>query len=213
MVNLKTDEILQKLKSFGDPTRVEGMARYGINPNNNYGVSVTTIRDARMVACLIDDPKKVTEEQMENWVKDFDSWDICDHCCGTLFDKTGFAYQKIVEWSAREEEFVKRAGFALIAWLVLHDKLAEDMKFEKLLPLIKSQATDERNYVKKAVNWALRHIGKRNLALNKKALKTAFEIQKIDSKSARWIASDAIRELKSDRVQKRLQNNHENGKH
>ncbi len=205
---------------------MEGMARYGINPEKNLGVSVTTlrkvakeigkdhqlaqrlwsteIRDARMVAALIDDPKLVREEQMERWVKDFNSWDICDHCCGHLFDKTEYAYQKAREWSKRKEEFVKRAGFALMAWLAVHDKKAEDKEFLIFFPLIKNESIDSRNYVKKAINWALRNIGKRNLNLNKKAIKTAKEIKKMDSKSAKWIASDAIRELTSERIQKRF---------
>lgn len=219
-------EILEKLKSISDPKAVEGMARYGIKPQNNLGISVTNlrkvakeigkdhelaqqlwstgIRDARMVAALIDDPKLVREEQMESWVKDFDSWDICDHCCGHLFDKTEFAYQKASEWSNRKEEFVKRAGFALMAWLAIHDKRAKDKEFLNFLALIKNESHDPRNYVKKSINWALRNIGKRNLNLNKKAIKTAKEIQKMDSKSAKWIASDALRELTSDKIQKRL---------
>jgi 3-methyladenine DNA glycosylase AlkD len=219
-------EILEKLKSLSDPIAVEGMARYGIKPENNLGVSVTTlrkvakeigkdhelaqqlwstgIRDARMVAALIDDPKLVSEKQMENWVKDFNSWDICDHCCGHLFDKTEFAYQKASGWSDRKEEFVKRAGFALMAWLAVHDKKAENESFLPFLSIIKNESIDSRNYVKKAINWALRNIGKRNLDLNKKAIKTAKEIQKMESKSAKWIASDALRELTGDKIQKRL---------
>ncbi len=223
---MQYERILKKLNSLSDPKAVEGMARYGINPEKNLGVSVTTlrkvakeigkdhqlaqrlwsteIRDARMVAALIDDPKLVREEQMERWVKDFNSWDLCDHCCGNLFDKTEYAYQKAKEWSKRKEEFVKRAGFALMAWLAVHDKKAEDKEFLIFFPLIKNESIDSRNYVKKAINWALRNIGKRNLNLNKKAIKTAKEIQKMDSKSAKWIASDAIRELTSERIQKRF---------
>jgi 3-methyladenine DNA glycosylase AlkD len=146
----------------------------------------------------------VTEKQMESWVKDFDSWDICDQCCSNLFDKTKFAHKKAIEWSKRREEFVKRAGFVLMATLAVHDKEAGDKEFLKFLPIIIREATDDRNFVKKAVNWALRQIGKRNSALNKIAIQTAKEIQKIDSKSAKWIASDAIRELTSEAVQKKL---------
>jgi 3-methyladenine DNA glycosylase AlkD len=221
------EEVIERLKSLSDPKAVEGMARFGINPKNNLGVSVTTIRkfakeigkdhklagklwstgirDARMVAACIDEPRLVTEKQMDKWVADFDSWDICDHCCGHLFDKTDFAYQKAMEWSKRDEEFVKRAGFALMAWLAVHDKKAGDKEFISFFPVIKRESTDSRNYVKKAVNWALRNIGKRNLNLNKKAVKTAEEIKKIDSKSARWIANDAIRELTGEAVKKRLE--------
>ena len=202
------------------------MARYGINPVNNYGVSVALlrkiakevgrdhqlaqrlwssgIRDARMLAVLVDDPVKVSVEQMDVWVKDFNSWDVCDLCCCHLFDRTKFAYQKAVEWSGREEEFVKRAGFSLMAGLAVHDKKAVDEEFLKFLPVIRREAVDDRNYVKKAVNWALRQIGKRNINLNRKAVETAEEIRKIDSGGARWVSSDAIRELTSDVVQERL---------
>lgn len=223
---MRYKEVLRKLKSLSNPEAVEGMARYGINPNNNYGVSVSALRslakdigrdhqlalrlwssgihDARILATMVDDPKKVTEEQMERWVKDLDSWDVCDECCGNLFRNTAFAHQKALEWSSREEEFVKRAGFALMARLAVHDKKTDDDRLEKFLPIIKREAKDDRNYVKKAVNWALRQIGKRNLYLNKMAIKTAEEIQRMDSKSAKWIASNAIRELTSDTIQNRL---------
>lgn len=220
------DTVIKKLKSLSNPEAVEHMAKFGINPKNNYGISIYTIRnvakdigtdhrlaqrlwdseirDARLLASLIDDPKKVTERQMEKWVKDFDSWDVCDQVCSNLFDKTEFAYAKAHEWSERSEEFVKRAGFALMAVLVVHDKEADDKRFEEFFIPIKKKSTDERNYVKKAVNWALRGIGKRNLALNKKAITVAKEIKKIDSRAARWIASDAIRELKSEKIQTRV---------
>lgn len=141
---------------------------------------------------------------MDEWVKDFQSWDVCDQVCMNLFDKVPFAPKKAFEWSKRDEEFVKRAAYALIACIAWHDKKAPDSLFTSFLPVIKDGATDERNFVKKAVNWALRHIGKRNLALNREALKAAYEIREIDSKAARWIASDAIRELESEAVLKRL---------
>jgi 3-methyladenine DNA glycosylase AlkD len=220
------NDTIKKLKSLADPEAVMGMARFGINPENTYGVSIPNLRkiaketgtdhdlaqqlwasgihEARILACLIDNPKVTTEEQMDTWVKDFDSWDVCDQCCSNLFDKTSFAYQKAAEWSKREEEFVKRAGFTLIASLAVHDKKAADEEFLKFLPMIKRESGDARNFVKKSVNWALRQIGKRNLSLNKLAIKTAEEIQQIDSRSARWIASDAIRELTSEAVQKKL---------
>jgi 3-methyladenine DNA glycosylase AlkD len=155
---------------------------------------------------MIDEPEIVTEEQMEHWVKDLDYWEICDQCCMNLFERTIFAYQKAVEWSSRDEEFVKRAGFVLMAHLAVSDKKAKDNDFEMFLPLIIREASDNRNFVKKSVNWALRQIGKRNLNLNCKAIKTANDIQNIDSKSARWIASDAIRELTGEAVQSRLEN-------
>jgi 3-methyladenine DNA glycosylase AlkD len=219
-------KILEKLRSLSNPKAVEGMARFGINPKNTYGVSIPTLRsmakeirgnhvlaqllwasgvhEAHILACMIDDARLVTEEQLENWVRDFDSWDVCDQCCSNLFDKTELAHKKAVEWSRRNEEFVKRAGFVLMATLAVHDKKAKDEEFLKFLPIIKKESIDNRNYVKKAVNWALRQIGKRNQPLNKAAIQTIKEIQKTDSSSARWIASDAIRELSAEAVQKKL---------
>jgi 3-methyladenine DNA glycosylase AlkD len=141
---------------------------------------------------------------MESWVRDFDSWDVCDQCCANLFDRTKVAFEKAAEWSGREEEFVKRAGFSLMAALAWHDKKSPDADFEKFLPLIKRGATNEWNFVKKSVNWALRQIGKKNASLNRLAIKTAEEIQKIDSKAARWIAADALRELTGAPVQAKL---------
>lgn len=202
------------------------MAKYGITPERTYGVSIpnlrkiakeigadhalaqqlwaSNIRETRILACMIDDPKMVTEEQIERWVKDFDYWEICDQCCQNLFEKTKFAYQKAVEWSSNEKEFIKRAGFVLMARLAFKDKKMEDKQFESFLSIIKREASDNRNYVKKAINWALRQIGKRNLYLNETAIKTAKEIQQIDSGSAKWIASDTIRELTSEAVQRRM---------
>jgi 3-methyladenine DNA glycosylase AlkD len=219
-------DILARLKALSNPKAVEGMARYGINPENTYGVSIPNLRkiareagvnhtlaqelwasgihEARILASMIDDPSMATEEQLESWVKDFDSWDVCDQCCMNLFEKTGFAYRKAVEWSESDKEFVKRAGFVLMARLAVSDKNADDEIFETFFPIIKREASDNRNYVKKAVNWALRQIGKRNINLNKKAILIAGEIQKMDSRSAKWIASDAIRELAGESVQKRL---------
>jgi 3-methyladenine DNA glycosylase AlkD len=139
-------------------------------------------------------------------VLDLNSWDICDHCCSDIFLESRFTYQKAKEWSQREEEFVKRASFSLMARLAVKDKKADDSVFEEFLPIIKRGATDERNYVKKAVNWALRQIGKRNARLNRLAIKTAKEIHKLDSRSAKWIASDALRELTSERIQNKVRN-------
>jgi 3-methyladenine DNA glycosylase AlkD len=223
---MKLDQVLRELRSMADPKNVEGMARFGICSEGTLGISIydlrpmakrigkdhklaaelwaTGIHEARLLAGYIDDPEKVTERQMEVWAADFDSWDVVDQVCSSLFDQTGLAYAKAFEWSEREEEFVKRSGFVLMAALSVHDKKASDNEFEKLFPIIKRESTDERNFVKKAVNWALRQIGKRNLALNKKAIKAAEGISRIDSKSARWIAADALRELKSDKVKQRL---------
>ena len=220
------NDIIEKLKSVSNPDAVGGMARFGITPENTFGVSIPNLRkiaketkknhafaqqlwesgfrETMILASMVDEPEMVTHEQMEQWVLDFDYWEICDQCCMNLFEKTGFAYEKAIEWSLRDEQFVKRAGFVLMARLAVSDKKADDSRFEQFFPMMLREADDERNFVKKAVNWALRQIGKRNLALNVKAIETAKEMQGIDSKSARWIASDAIRELSGEAVQKRL---------
>ena len=221
-------EIINHLKKHSNPKDKEGMTRFGINSKYALGVRVPVLRDlakkigknhklaqdlwgskiheARILASMIDEPKKVYGKQMEQWVKEFNSWDLCDQCCMNLFNKTFVAWKKAIEWTKRDEEFVKRAGFALMACLAWRDKEAKDKDFIKFFPAIKKYSIDERNFVKKAVNWALRQIGKRNLNLNKEAIKVAKEIQKIDSKSAKWIANDAIRELRSEKVQERLLN-------
>lgn len=160
--------------------------------------------EARILAAMIDDPDVVTEKQMNTWVKGFDSWDLCDQCCGSLFDKTPYAYKYARIWSRSKHEFVKRAGYVMMATLAVHDKDSDDSHFRRFFPLIIRGSTDDRNFVKKAVNWALRGLGKRNHALNRYAIKIANEIYKIDSRSAKWIASDAIRELTSKQVQRRL---------
>jgi 3-methyladenine DNA glycosylase AlkD len=161
----------------------------------------TGIAEARSVASMIAVPEQLTEEQMEAWVKDFDSWDVCDQVCMNLFEKSPMAGRKVMEWSSREEEFVKRAAFALLACIAWHDRRATDDELTAFLPVIVSGATDERNFVKKAVSWALRTIGKRNRALNQAAIQTAKEIQRLDSKAARWIAADALRELTTKSVE------------
>jgi len=223
---MQFEEIISELESLSNPEEVEGRARFGINHTKTYGVRMPELRriakaagkdhvlaeklwnagygETKILAGLIEDPKMVTESQMENWVVGFDSWDVCDQCCINLFRKTPFAYKKVFEWSTREEEFVKRAAFAMIAVLAVHDKKADDEKFEEFFPLIIRESVDNRNFVKKAVNWALRQIGKRNLNLNKRTVEIAEEISTIDSKSAKWIAADAIRELTSEKVHERL---------
>lgn len=222
----KAEEIGTRLRAMADPRDAAGMARFGIRASNVLGVPVARLRplakeigkdhrlalamweldihEARMLAALVDDPKQVTEEQMEAWVRDFDTWDICDACCGQLFDRTPWAFLKAREWPSREEEFVRRAGFALMASLAVHDKKAPDRQFLELLPLVAAGASDDRNFVKKAVNWALRQIGKRNAELNKAAIACAEEIKGQGSRSARWIAGDALRELRGEAVQARL---------
>jgi len=220
------EEALDRIKSMARPDQLDGMARYGMAVERRLGVSVpelrslakelgrdhelalelwgTGIAEARLVAGMIGDPGKLTEAQMEEWVTGIDSWDVCDQVCMNLFEKVPLAWKKIIDWSEREEEFVKRAAFALIACLAWHDKKATDERFIELLPVIVRGATDERNFVKKAVNWALRNIGKRNSNLNRAAIETAGGIQQIDSRAARWIAADTIRELESEAVRKRL---------
>ncbi len=210
-------EIISELKSHSSKKNIEGMARFGISAKNTLGVPIPILRsmakdigknhslalelwnskihEARILAGMIDDFSLVSKKQMDSWIEDFDSWDVCDQICMNLFDKTPFAFSKAIEWSSRKSEFEKRAGFALMACLAVHAKKAKDKDFEKFLPIIQREAIDERNFVKKAVNWALRQIGKRNSALCKKAISVAREIEKIDSKSAKWIAKDAIREL------------------
>jgi 3-methyladenine DNA glycosylase AlkD len=209
--------IINRLRSLADETNRVMQARFGIATATTLGVRVPELRamakelgknhelaqklwqsnihEARILASMIDDKKVVTEKQMEAWVVDFNSWDVCDQVISNLFVRTPYAWQKALEWVERDQEFVRRAGFAMMAYLAVHDKKAVDEKFLLFFPLIKTYATDERNFVKKAVNWALRQIGKRNVALNKHALVVAHEIRDIDSKAARWIAADAIREL------------------
>jgi 3-methyladenine DNA glycosylase AlkD len=219
-------DVLDKLQSKAQPEQLKGMAKYGMTVEQRLGVSVpdmrklakeigrdhklaldlwrTGIAEARIVAGMVGDPAKLTEEQMEEWVKGINSWDVCDQVCMNLFEKNQLAWKKIVDWSERDEEFVKRTAFSLIACLAWHDKKASDEKFIELLPVIIRGATDERNFVKKAVNWALRNIGKRNLKLNEAAINTARQIQRLDSKAARWVASDTLRELESDTIQSKL---------
>ncbi len=223
---MQCQEILDKLKALSDPEAVKGMARFGINSDKTLGVGLpairalaketgkdhdlarelwaTGIREARLMAGMVAEPKLTTEELLENWVKDFNSWDVCDGTCMNLFEKTGFAYGKAVEWSGKKEEFVKRAGFVMMARLAVSDKKTEDGKFEPFLPIIKREAGDDRNYVRKAVNWALRQIGKRSRYLNRLALETAEEIKELGTKSGRWIAVDAIRELTDPKTLARL---------
>jgi 3-methyladenine DNA glycosylase AlkD len=216
---MTTDDVLKELKKHFSQKNIDGMARFGINSEKAFGVSTPVIKsiakkigrnhllalklwetgylEARAIALFIADPKLVTKSLMNKWVRDFDSWATCDGTCLHLFGYTPYAFDKAFEWCKRKEEYVRRAGFALMAVLAVHDKQRNDKDFLKFFPLIKEYSTDERNFVKKAVNWALRQIGKRSMFLNKEAIKLALEIQKIESKSARWIANDALRELKN----------------
>ncbi len=226
-MNWTVERILSELKFRANPEKVAGMVRFGINPNGTLGISIYVLREiaklvgtshtlalelwhtgfheARILASYIDDPIQMTEGQMETWVKDFDSWDVCDQVCG-LFEESPFAYEKVFEWSTRPEEFVKRAAYAIMAGLAVHDKNASDDRFQKFFTIIESQSSDDRNFVKKAVNWALRNIGKRNQRLNAGAVACAHRIANIDSRSAHWIASDALRELTAGKTLARLKN-------
>ena len=226
VARMQAEEVISHLKTLTNPENVRGMARFGINPRNTLGIPLSTLRplgreigkdhdlsqqlwesgihEARILASIIGKPAQVTEEQMETWVEDLDSWDVCDQVCMNLWGKSPYAYQKAHEWSTREEEFVKRAAFALMVAVAIHDKKASDERLEEFLPIIKAQAPDDRNFVRKAVNWALRQIGKRNLSLNGKAIATARQILDSGVRPARWVATDALRELTSEKIQSRL---------
>jgi 3-methyladenine DNA glycosylase AlkD len=226
MRRMRCAEVLDTLEKQGNPRNVAGMARFGIKPSVVLGVPKPALRrlarelgrdhtlaqelwasgvhEAMVLASMIDDPVKVTTDQMDVWANDFDNWDICDQCCLNLFCRTMHVYSKSVDWSGHEKEFVKRAGFVLMASLAIHDKEAGDGEFEKFLLVIKREAADERNYVRKAVNWALRQIGQRNARLRQKAAGLALELKRAESRSARWIGSDALRELTSEAVQRRV---------
>lgn len=218
--------ILKKLHSLSNPERVAGAARFAVPTENLLGIPAPVLKklakeigrnqevaealwksgihEARSLAALTADPARISERQVERWVRQFDSWDICDGCCLYLLAYLPYAWRKVFEWSRREREFEKRAAFSLVACLTVHDKAAPDPKFLKFLPVIAREAGDNRNFVKKAVNWALRQIGKRNRRLNRAAIRTAREVRRQNSPSARWIAADALRELTGEAVQARL---------
>jgi 3-methyladenine DNA glycosylase AlkD len=225
-IELRLEKVLASLQELAHPDQVAGMERFGMSAEGRLGISMPELRklaketgrdhdlaialwqagipEARIVASLLADPLELTENQMEAWVSEFNSWDVCDQVCMNLFDKSPLAWKKVTDWSSRTAEFEKRAAFALIACLAWHDKSSPDERFLGILPLVVAASTDERNYVKKAVSWALRHIGKRNARLHKAAVKAAREIATLDSRAARWIAAGAIRELTSDAVRARL---------
>jgi 3-methyladenine DNA glycosylase AlkD len=223
---MNLDTVLADLRSMASAEVRAGMARYGIGTEHALGLEMPKIRmlaktigrdhalalglwasgihEARILAGLVDDPRAVTLEQMESWALEFDSWDVCDQVCGSLFDRTPHAWARAAAWSARGEEYVKRAGFALMASLAVHDKTAGDEAFLAFLPMIEREAGDDRNFVRKAVNWALRQIGKRNMALNAAAVACAKRIAERPERPARWIASDALRELTDEKIVARV---------
>jgi len=220
------DSVLKRLTALGTAKVRDSQANFGINSGQRLGIAAPAIKafaktlgkdhdlalllwktgifEARAVATMIDVPAKVTKKQMEDWAKDFDSWAIVDACCSYLFDKTAYAWDKAVEWTTRKPEFVKRAGFSLMAYLAVHDKKADDERFHAFFPLMEREAGDDRIYVRKAVNWALRQLGKRSQEVYPLAVATAERIQAQGTKSARWIAADALRELRNEKVRKRL---------
>ena len=219
-------EVVAELRRLGTRRNVEGMARFGIRAEKAFGVSKpkldvlakrigrnhqlalelwdSGVHDAKILAGMIADPAKVTASLMDRWVRDFDNWDTCDGTCCHLFAFTEPAWEKAIAWTERDGEFQKRAGFALAAYLAYRDKNASDARFVSFLKIIERECEDERNFVRKAVNWALRNIGKRNSQLNRAAIASGERLRKRESRAARWIAADALRELRSDAVQERL---------
>ena len=223
-----TEQIIEEIKKLSSPEAKSAQEYFGITGANRFGLTTPTMRaiakkigknhslalqlwktgnhEAQHIAIFIAEPQKVTENFMEKWLKDFNSWDTVDNCCGTLFCRTPIAYEKAVEWTKRKKEFEKRAGFVMMAELAVHDKKAEDKKFENFLPHLILHSTDDRNFVRKAINWALRQMGKRNERLCKKAIKTAKEIYKKEDFSSRWIAADALRELEKYQREGKIKN-------
>jgi 3-methyladenine DNA glycosylase AlkD len=219
-------DILAHLEGMENPEAAAAMSRYGINSANTYGVAIPKLRvlakeigkdhevalglrgsrihEARILACFADQPELFTEQQIEGWVQDFDSWDVCDRCCSALIDKLAWARTKALERSTRQEEYVKRAGFALMVALAVHDKQPGNDDFMPFLEAIRRESWDDRNYVKKAVNWAVRQIGERSPDLAQAAVETARAIQVQNSRAGRWIAADALRELTSDATRARI---------
>jgi 3-methyladenine DNA glycosylase AlkD len=220
------EEILRLLKANANPAGVLGMAKFGIRTESALGLSMPFLRqtakrigvdhelalrlwrsgihEARILAALVDDPARVTSAQMDAWVKDFDSWDVCDQVCGNLFDRTRHGRRKAAVWAEKKPEYERRAGFAMMAALAWHDERAENGLFLAYLALCEKYAFDDRNFVKKAVNWALRNIGKRNRALNRAAVACARRIAHQESRAARWVAADAIRELTNSKTIARI---------
>ena len=218
--------IVGRLEAMGSRENIEGMARYGIRPSRALGVPTAELRllarelgknhdlaldlweegihECRLLAALIAEPARVDGELMERWAASFDNWALCDTTCGSLFRKAAPAWEKTRQWCGREELYVKRAGYAMIAWLAVHDNAAADSQFHKMLTLIRSGAQDERPLVKKAVNWALRQIGKRNIRLNARAIELAATLAESENRNERWVANGALRELTAAKVQQRL---------
>ena len=220
------DEVLTWLQRRGTRRTVEGMARYGLHAKRAFGVPMGTLLslrkrlgqdhalslalwesgwyEARLLAALVGDPQRVTRRQMDAWAASFENWGDCDTVCFKLFDRTPYAWEKARQWSASPREFVRRGGFVLMACLAAHDKAAHDTRFLALLPLIAKGARDDRNFVKKGVSWALRMIGRRNLALHTAALGVAERLAESEEAACRWVGKDAVRELTSPKVRSAL---------
>jgi 3-methyladenine DNA glycosylase AlkD len=226
ILGMEINELNLLLKELGDRNSVPFMAKFGINPAFALGIRIPVLRrlskeigknhplalqlweakyhEGRILASMIANPEETTPDLADRWIKDFNSWDLCDQTCMNLFEKLPFAWDKTLDWCAREPEFEKRTGYVMIARLAVSDKKTSDKKFEMFFPLIIQAATDPRNFVKKAVNWAIRQIGKRSLHLNKEMIALSRQLSMTDNKTARWIAADAIRELESKAVQNML---------
>ena len=223
---MKVQEIIEWLKRASDKDAIEGMKRFGITPEHTFGVKIPILRqiaklagrdhklahalweintrETRILTSMIEEVNCVSDKEMEKYINEFDYWEICDQFCMNLFEKLPYAYEKATELAEREDEFAKRTGFVLMARLAVSDKKAPNKKFETFFSYIYDESTDPRNMVKKAVNWALRQIGKRNKTLHKRALDLAERIYQIDDPTAHWIAQDALRELKSESIKKRM---------
>ena len=219
-------EAVSWLKARGNPKFRDGLARYGLPTEKAFGVSVATIKqyartlgrdhglanalwktgwtDARMLAAMVGEPDRVTPREMDTWCSDFDSWGIVDTVCFTLWDRSPHAWKKAKQWTTRKPEFEKRAGFVLMACLAAHDKTAKDAGFLEFLPLIEKGASDDRNFVKKGVSWALRHIGHRNAKLHAAAIRTARRLGASDDPTRRWVGKDAQRDLLRPAVVKKV---------
>ena len=225
-VEARLAEALALLHAAARPAELAGMARFGIVGAGRLGLSVPSMRriakalgtehelalalwdtgipDARIVAGMVADPALLGSERMDRWALGFDSWDVCDQVCGSAFRASPLAWEKVRDWADRSEEFVRRAAFALLATLAVHDRISGDARFIQALGHIEAASDDDRNFVRKAVNWALRNVGKRNAALNEAAIACALRIRERGTRAARWIAADALRELRGEAVQSRL---------
>jgi 3-methyladenine DNA glycosylase AlkD len=210
-------DVVKWLKKTGSPKAVAGLARYGLPTDNAYGISVATLRqyakrigrdhglalklwktgslDARILASFLGDPERLTAAQMNAWCRDFDNWGTVDTACFALFDRSPHAWTVVPKWVSQKGEFQKRAGFVMMACLAAHDKTAPDTAFLKFFPMIEKGAGDERNFVKKGVSWALRHLGHRNARLHTAAIKTATKLSKSDDATERWVGKDALRDI------------------